>query len=203
MTQAPQAQGAAASTLASAVQSVLRERTTVHDYSDAPLPEGALERALEAALAAPNHRLTEPWRFVRLGPEAREALAGISADLKGRKRGSPLDAAASKELLAGYLRPPELLAVVEVLSADPAVERENYAAVACAIQNLGLSLWAEGVGSKWSTGGVTSEPATYTQLGLDPAAVRIVGLLWIGRAAVPVNKPRRRRSVSDVLSSVP
>jgi hypothetical protein len=27
----------------------------------------------DAAILAPNHRLTEPWRFYVLGPEAREA----------------------------------------------------------------------------------------------------------------------------------
>ncbi|HJO02520.1 MAG TPA: hypothetical protein QGG47_00945 [Acidobacteriota bacterium] len=42
------------------VQRALNERATVHEYRPGAVPEGSVERALEAALAAPNHRMTEP-----------------------------------------------------------------------------------------------------------------------------------------------
>ena len=64
------------------LQQLIADRRTVHDYREEPLPDGALERGLTVALAAPNHRMTEPWRFVRVGPTARARLVDISADLK-------------------------------------------------------------------------------------------------------------------------
>ena len=87
---------------------------------------------------------------------------------------------------------------------DPEVAREDYAAVACAVYAAMLSLWSEGVGSKWSTGGVTTDARTYACLGVDPAEQTIVGFLWVGhdaRAEAP--KPRRRRGLDQVLRSVP
>ena len=60
---------------------VIERRRTVHEYASGPLPVGLLERALTAALSAPNHGLTEPWRFVRIGPETRRALIHLGIDL--------------------------------------------------------------------------------------------------------------------------
>ena len=64
--------------------------TAIHERRDetAWAPETpareVLERIIEAAVWAPNHRLTEPWRFVVLAGHARSELAdAIVAHLKG------------------------------------------------------------------------------------------------------------------------
>lgn len=184
------------------LQELIADRKTVHDYRPGPLPEGALERAITAALAAPNHRMTEPWRFVRVGPAARQVVADISIALKGGAE--KLGDAGLQKLRAKTLDPSELLVVCQVRNADENVAREDYAAVACAVQNAMLSFWSEGLGSKWSTGGVTTDDRTYRALGIDRDQELIVGFLWVGHAARPeLPKPRRRRSVADVLRTVP
>jgi hypothetical protein len=67
-----------------------------------------------------------------------------------------------------------------------------------------LSFWSEGLGSKWSTGAVTTDERTYRALGVDPASESIVGFLWAGHAAkIDLPKPRRRRALAEVLRSVP
>jgi nitroreductase len=181
---------------------LIADRRTIHDYRPEPLPEGAVERAVAAATAAPNHRMTEPWRFVRVGPEARAVLLGISADLKGG--GAALAEGALRKLKAKMMDPAELLVVCQVKNADAGVAREDYAAVACAVQNAMLSFWSEGLGSKWSTGGVTTDTRTYQALGIDAAEQEIVGFLWAGQAAkLDLPKPRRRRTLGEVLRSVP
>jgi nitroreductase len=102
------------------------------------------------------------------------------------------------------MEPAELLVVCQTRHADPAVAREDYAAVACALQNAMLVLWAEGIGSKWSTGGVTTDERSYRLLGIDPMQQEIVGFFWAGYAArADVVKPRRRRSLDEVLRSLP
>ena len=184
------------------IQELLLDRKTVHDYRPEPLPAGALERALAAAVAAPNHRMTEPWRFVRVGPETRKVLVDISADLKGGP--AKLGEAGLQKLAAKMVDPAELLVVCQVRHPDPDIAREDYAAVACAVQNVMLSLWSEGLGSKWSTGAVTTDERTYAALGVDPAQQEIVGFLWAGHALRPdVPKPRRRQPASEILRSVP
>lgn len=184
------------------VHELILTRRTVHDYQPGPLPEGALGRAVTAAMAAPNHRMTEPWRFVRVGPEGRRALVDISAELKGGP--AALGEPALEKLRAKMLNPAELLVVCRVRHDDPDIAHEDYAAVACAVQNTMLSLWSDGVGSKWSTGAVTSDERTYQALGVDPKVEEIVGFLWAGQALRgDVPKPRRRRSLDEVLRSVP
>lgn len=183
------------------LQQLIADRRTVHDYRVEPLPEGAVERALTAALAAPNHRMTEPWRFVRVGPVARDRLVEISAALKSG--GAGLSGPALDKLRAKMLSPAELIVVCQVRSEDPTLTREDYAAVACSIQSAMLAWWAEGIGSKWSTGAVTTDARTYEALGVDPSLEEIVGFLWAGYSVREAPKPRRRRALTEVLRVVP
>lgn len=188
---------------AAALQRLLAQRKTVQDYRQGALPEGALTRALVAATAAPNHRMTEPWRFIQVGPKGRQVLFEIAADLKSSPD-APLAGPARERLAAKMLVPSELLVVCQTTAEDPEVAREDYAAVACAVYAAMLSLWSEGVGSKWSTGGVTTDERTYACLGVDPAQQAIVGFVWLGwdaRAEAP--KPRRRRLLEHIFRSIP
>ena len=178
-------------------------RRTIHDYRVEPLPEGALRRAIAAALAGPNHRMTEPWRFVQAGPETRAKLLQISAELKGLDPNTPAGQAALQKLTAKMLWPAELLVLCQVKHADEETAHEDYAAVACATYGLMLALWAEGIGSKWSTGEVTTDDRTYAALGVDATREAIVGFLWVGYAAHELPKPRRRKSLDEVLRVVP
>ncbi len=185
------------------LRDLISSRRTIQDYSAEPLPEGALARALEAALTAPNHRMTEPWRFVRTGPEARQRVFEVSLDLKNSGSPTPLTPAAVDKLKAKLLTPAELLVVSQVLNAKPEVVQEDYAAIACALQNLMLCLWEDGIGSKWSTGAVTTDPRTYQFLGIDAAKERIVAFLWVGMAREGNTKPKRRLGLAQVFRSVP
>lgn len=187
---------------ATAFQSLICSRTTVLDFSSQALPEGALHRALQAGLTAPNHRMTEPWRFIRVGEETRERLAAVQARLKDRGR-TPSEETLNRARTK-LLTPPEFLVLVRAVHPDANVGREDYAAIACAVQNISLSLWAEGVGSKWGTGGATTDPETYEILGLDAAKSEIVGFFYVGfpKGESP-RKPPRRLSLEQVLTELP
>lgn len=178
----------------------LMTRRTIHDYKTDPLPEGALKRALQAATRAPNHKLTNPWRFTLMGPETRERITEIGVAEKRKKRGG-LSEAAETSIRTKFSRPPELIAVSQVIDADPHRRREDYAAVSCAIQNIQLSLWSEGIGSKWSSGGVTNASETYKTLGIDPAVEEIVGFVWVGFAEVVPDPPRT--ALAEVMRTTP
>jgi nitroreductase len=189
---------------ASSIQEIIRSRRTVHEYADGALPEGALSRAVEAALSAPNHRLTEPWRFIVAGPVTRQALLAIGMDVATEGGRKPLTSGFEGRLKRTVINPAQLLIVSQVLHEDPAVRQEDYAAVACAIQNLTLSLWAEGIGSKWSTERLMSHPRVYAALDIEPAREAIVAVLWIGYAArEDAPKARRRKALEQVLRQLP
>lgn len=154
-------------------------RRTVHRYSTEPIPDGALDRALEAAVAAPNHKLTNPWRFTRVGPETRDAITDLYVRLK-REANDGLSDEQEEEYRRKVGDPPELVVPSQVLADDEFRRREDYAAVACAIENLMLSLRSEGVYSKWGTGSVTRRPEVYDWLDIDEEDEEIVGFVWVG-----------------------
>ncbi|HEX2880987.1 MAG TPA: nitroreductase [Polyangiaceae bacterium] len=188
---------------AAAIRSAMTERTTVHDYAASPVEIDVVNRALGVALAAPNHRMTEPWRFTVVGRETREPLVAISIELKGQKSGGKVDPSTASSVRDKMLNPAWLVVVSQVRNANPSVAREDYAAIACAIQNLMLSLHADGIGTKWSTGAVATDPRSYQHLGIDAEREQIVGFVWVGLPAKPPLKVPRKLSLQAVTRYLP
>ena len=88
----------------------------------------------------------------------------------------------------------------------PVIEQEDYKAVCCAVQNFMLSMWSEGIGTKWTTGPVQTTPEFSEICGIDRSKERVVGIIWYGYATNGTNHadPRRRKlSVKDVLGYLP
>jgi len=189
---------------ARALHQLLRERRTIHEFAAGALPQGALERALTAAILAPNHRLTEPWRFIRTGPVTRRALLELGLSRVTRGGTVALPPSARETIRRTIENPAELLVVTQVLDARPAVAAEDYAAIACAVQNMMLALWAEGIGSKWSTTELIDQPETYELLRVDAAGERIRGFLWLGHPArEEPPKVRRKKTLTELLRTLP
>lgn len=174
-------------------------RRTAHTFERRPVPDDVIMRALQCAVRAPNHKLSNPWRFTRVGPQTRARITELGLELKAQK--SPLSAAQAAKARAQLEDPAELIVARQILDPDPHRRREDYGACACAIQNLALALWSEGVRSKWGTGAVTTDPRTYAMLEIDPAREEIIGFLWIGYADDLPETPRL--SVDAVVNSVP
>jgi nitroreductase len=160
------------------VQNALLTRRTIHKYRSGPLPEGAIDDALLAAHHAPNHKHTVPWRFTVVGDETRAALVPIGVRAKAERK--PLRAGQEEAIRKKLLSPTALIVVSQVRCDDAFRAREDYAACACAVQNLMLSLHARGIGSKWTTGAITQHPDAYALLGIDAALEEVIAWVWIG-----------------------
>ena len=87
--------------------------------------------------------------------------------------------------------PGALLVLGVKKSDDPNQAREDYAAMACAVQNMSLFLKSEGYGTKWGTGKIIRADETYSILGIDKNKIEIVGLFWVGKYDVEPIKPER------------
>jgi nitroreductase len=181
------------------VHEALRTRRTIQRFAPGPIPDGALDRALEASTYAPNHKLTWPFRFTLPGPTAREALFRIAHRLKLAKKGPSPDL--ESRVRATMLDPAHIVVVSQVVNADPGRAHEDYAACAAAVQNFMLSLHADGVGAMWGTGGITRDPETFATLGLSPHE-RIVAFVYVGRPAIVPQVPRRP-PVEDLVRRIP
>jgi hypothetical protein len=110
--------------------------------------------------------------------------------LDEKRRKGPVEDEQAEAIARQFRAPGAMVMVVQQLDPRPDVAVEDAAAVAAAVENLQLSLWADGVGSKWGTGGLVRAPATRTILGLAENEVA-TALLWIGwPAEVPdVERP--------------
>ena len=166
------------------------------DVSDAEL-----EILVDAALCAPNHRLTEPWRFTALRDDARARLGTLWAELATAAAPADVDPVAffNKEARKA-MRAPLLLVVSTRTAADPVVAAEDFSATAAATQNLLLAAHALGLAAIWRTGAMAYSTAVNAFLELDPTD-RIVAIVYLGRAAMepPLARPRRTGSVLRTL----
>ncbi len=162
----------------------IRGRRTVKSFRPEPVARPIIARLLEAAVWAPNHRLTEPWHFTVVQGRTLERLAALRRQMTAdalRLRGEPEERArregesAERKALAA----PVTIAVAIDQHTDPAIREEDYAAAACAIQNLLLAAHALGLAAFWSTNRLCTYPPAYALLGIPPEC-RIVGLVQLG-----------------------
>lgn len=160
---------------------------------DGDVDDAQVRELVELATWAPNHRLTEPWRFTVLRGEARGRLGEVWANeamLEVPLTGDARDAALQRE--AGKtLRAPVVIVASTRTDADPIVAEEDFAATAAAVQNLLLGAVARGLGAMWRTGDMAHNASVKQFLSLEPSD-RIVAFVYLGRtsAEMPAAKPR-------------
>ena len=184
-----------------AVVETIRQRRTVKQFLPQPVPREVVQELIELAVWAPNHRMTEPWRFYVLDGAARAQLGAIAAQITVEKimgSGGEIGVATRKgeEAAATWRAVPTLLYVTTARDANPEVDEENYGATCCALQNFALAAHAAGIGTSWSSGAVAAAPALHTLVGAG-ANERMVGLIrvgWLDAASAP---PKSRRKAGS------
>jgi nitroreductase len=179
----------------------IQQRTSVRRYRPDPVSRETIGRLLECAVRAPNHKLTEPWRFAVLTGGAKARLAEIRAAHRLRKSDHP----ASEEARARAdkarretLESPTVIVVMARTSEDDITREEDYAAVMMATANLMTAARSLGLGTYLKTGGVMRDPALAELIGL-PESYRVVGILSVGYPAEE-ETPRRRRPAGELTS---
>lgn len=173
------------------VKTAILERRTVKRHAPRPVPREVLEPLLELVVWAPNHRLTEPWRFVVLGREARRAYGEILGRIRARKVADPHAAGlVLSRSVDDAVATPVTLAFVQPVAEDPEIREEDYAAIYMGIQNLLLGATAQGLAGQVKTGPVLEDPGLRSLLGAREEE-RVVALVHLGEpAAVPSRKDR-------------
>jgi len=156
------------------VEEAILGRRTHKAYGADPVERATLDELFELARWAPNHNLTNPWRFRVIGP-------GALIELKN---------AAGRETAAKLDRAPTLVAASSVQSGDPVQDEEDAWAAACAVYILLLAAHARGLAGYWRTPEVLRTEAGRAAAGV-PAGERVLGLIHLGRPRQDRPAPER------------
>jgi nitroreductase len=165
------------------LEHAIRTRRTHKAYAPEPLDRTTLDELFELARWAPNHKLTNPWRFRVLGPAALERLKAATGD--------PIAAAKLD-------RAPTLVLASATQTGDPVMDEEDRLAAATAAYVVLLAAHGRGLAGYWRTPGVLRTSAGRAALGV-PDDEHVLGLLHLGH---PRQEPRvpERAPVDAVVS---
>lgn len=163
------------------VEAAIRSRRTHKAFRPRPVPSSELDQLFELARWAPNHNLTNPWRFRVVGPRALERL----------KR------AAGPETAPKLDRAPTLVVCTCVLSGDPVQDEEDLHATACAAYIVLLAAHGRGLAGYWRTPEVLRTDAGRAAVGLAEGE-RFISLIHLGEPLGERPAPARTPSGETV-----
>jgi nitroreductase len=144
------------------LDAAIRGRRTHKVFGRRPVARNVLDELFELARWAPNHHLTQPWRFRVIGPRALAALKAATDD-----GGAKLE------------RAPTLVAASVVERGDPVADQEDLCAAACACYIVLLGAHSRGLAGYWRTPAVLRTDAGRAAVRLA-ADERVLGLLHLG-----------------------
>jgi nitroreductase len=167
------------------LEPAIRRRRTHKQYGSEPVSETVVRELVDLARFAPNHKVTNPWRFRLLGPETRARIAALVPDAEVIK----------------LRRAPTLLLVTAVQSDDPVLAQEDVLATAAATYAVLLAATGRGLASYWRTPSCFREQPLRELLGLAENEV-VVAVVHLGP---PVTDPpaKERAPVDEVFTALP
>lgn len=187
------------------INNLIRCRRSIYpkDYSGASVPEEVINQMLENANWAPNHKQTEPWRFVVFTGDGLKSLAAFQSECY-KQVTLANETYKEDRHHALQTKPMESSHIIAIGMKRDAENRlpewEELGAVFCAVQNMYLTATAYGVGCYLSTGGVTNFEAAKPFFGLTTTD-KLCGFLHVGipYGTVPDG---RRKPVADKVTWV-
>ena len=159
------------------LEKAIRTRRTHKAYGPRELDPRTVDELVELARWAPNHHLTNPWRFRVLGPRTR---AGLMELAESEQPGAAVKLA----------RAPTLVAVSVLQSGDSAQDREDLLAGAVAAYIVLLGAHARGLAGYWRTVGLLEDPRARALLEIGPSEAPI-GILYLGDPVQEQRAPER------------
>ena len=144
-----------------------------------------IKEILVNATWAPNHGQQQPWQFTVFTGEGLKKLAAFQSDLYKQEAGDQFKEITYNKLLQNPLKASHIIAIgMKRPTTKNIPEIEDIEAVACAVQNIYLSVAAYGLGGYWTTGGITYNEKAKSFFGVGEHD-RLLGFFYIGHVALP------------------
>jgi nitroreductase len=169
-------------------------RSVFPDQLDAgkKVDDDIVKEILINATWAPNHGQAEPWQFTVFTGDGLKKLAAFQSELYKQEAGDNFKEAAYLKLQQNPLKASHIIAIgMKRTTTKNIPEAEDIAAVACAVQNMYLSLTAYGLGGYWTTGGVTYNEKAKSFFGLGEQD-KLLGFFYVGHVAIPSGSAKRK-----------
>lgn len=173
-------------------------------YSGKKVDDEIIQQMLENANWAPNHRHTEPWRFIVFADKGLDLLGKFQADVykketeaKGTFNESTMEKLRNKPLSASHV----IAIGMKRDDKESVPEVEEVAAVAAAVQNMQLTACAYGVGCYWGSGGITYMEEAKKALGLNKGD-KLLGFLYVGMPKEGFWPEGKRKPINDKINWV-
>lgn len=181
---------------------IIQERRSVKPgfYTQEKIDDSIIENVLESARWAPTHALTEPWKFFVFSGAGLKKLADFLSGLyKNFTPAESFNSAKYEKISGNILKASNIIMLgMQRQQSGKIPEIEEICAVASAAQNMQLTASAYGLGAYWSTGSLSTHPATKEFLGLQEADL-CLGMLYLahykGEIAVPSRTPVSEKTV--------
>jgi nitroreductase len=134
---------------------------------------------------APNHGQAEPWQFTVFTGDGLKKLAAFQSELYKQDSGELFKEITYNKLQNQPLKASHIIAIgMKRTTTKNIPEIEDIEAVACAVQNIYLSVTAYGLGGYWTTGGITYFEKAKSFFGLGEKD-KLLGFFYIGHIAIP------------------
>ena len=158
-----------------------------------------IEQIMANATWAPNHGGTEPWLFTVFADKGLATFASLQSELYKQEAGESFMQSKYLKLQEQPLLASHVIAIgMKRTTTKRIPEIEDIEAVACAVQNIYLSVSAYGLGGYWTSGGITYiEKAKYL-FGLGEED-KLLGFFYIGHIAIPSPAAKRKPLIEKVI----
>ncbi len=181
---------------------LVKDRRSVFPQQFVPgkaIENNIIEQILTNATWAPNHGNSEPWFFTVFSGHGLQTFADLQSDLYKKEAGENFVEAKYLKLQQQPLFASHVIAICMKRTTTKRIpEIEDIEAVACAVQNIYLSVTAYGLGGYWTTGGITYlENAKYL-FGMG-AEDKLMGFFYIGHIAIPSPAAKRKPLYEKVI----
>lgn len=179
----------------SEITALIKDRRTIYpeQFSTRRIHQEQIELLLNNAIWAPSHGLTQPWRFIVFQDNALIDLAETLGN--SYLEFIPKEKQDDKKLAKMLTRPKLSSAVIALVmhrESDTKIsEKDDFAAVACAVQNMHLTATAQGIGAFWATPGILNAPTLRNFLALTEQDT-CVGLFYLGYPDIEWPKGQRK-----------
>ncbi len=188
------------------INHIIRNRRSIYpaQYSGEVIEDSIIENILENANWAPNHGLTEPWRFVVFKGKGLHQLAEFQSNLYKElsQQSESFDEKKFEKLLKKPLLASHIISIgMKRDEREKIPEIEEVEAVACAVQNMYLTAYSYGIGCYWGSGGITYQKKANEFFGLSEKDL-LLGFLYLGIPKFDINQTWPQGKRGDIKNKV-